>query len=104
MGKFKYLPYSLVVILAYVGVKMVLETLLPMVSKTEVHFPPLVSLGVIVASLVVGITVSILRQDDEVSPELAAAVKTLEDAAHPKGDGEAGPAGTRDASGQDAEA
>lgn len=79
LGKFKYLPYSLAIILAYVGVKMVLETGVPKVSEeTHVHFPPLISLGVIVVSLAVGVTISILRQDDEVSPELAAAVKTLE--------------------------
>lgn len=79
LGKFEYLPYSLAVILAYVGVKMVLETLLPMVSESHLHFPPLVSLGVIVVSLVVGITVSILHKD-EISPELAAAARTLADA------------------------
>jgi tellurite resistance protein TerC len=79
LGKFEYLPYSLAVILAYVGVKMVLETLLPMVSDSHLHFPPLISLGVIVVSLVVGITVSILHKD-EISPELAAAARTLADA------------------------
>ncbi len=79
LGKFEYLPYSLAVILAYVGVKMVLETLLPWVWETHLHFPPLVSLGVIVLSLATGITVSILHKD-EISPELAAAAKTLTDA------------------------
>ena len=92
LGKFEYLPYSLAVILAYVGVKMVLETLLPRFFDTHMHFPPLVSLGVIVLSLTVGITVSILHNDDEISPELAAAAKTLADAGNTESSDAATPA------------
>ena len=80
LGKFEYLPYSLAVILAYVGLKMVLETALPMATDMHFHFPPLVSLGVIVLSLTLGVAISILHKDDEVSPEMAEAVKVLKDA------------------------
>jgi tellurite resistance protein TerC len=52
MSMFRYLRYSLVLILAFVGVKMLL------VSKY--HVPNLVSLGIIVGTLVGGIVASLL--------------------------------------------
>ncbi|MCC7149805.1 MAG: TerC family protein [Saprospiraceae bacterium] len=52
LNKFRYINYSLVVILAFVGVKMILSH--------HVEFPEWVSLGVIVASLTGGIMASLL--------------------------------------------
>lgn len=50
LDKFKYLKYSLVFILAFVGVKMLLSEV--------VHLPPWLSLAVIVLSMAVGIAAS----------------------------------------------
>ena len=52
MAMFRYLRYSLVLILAFVGVKMLL------VSKY--HVPNVVSLGIIVATLFGGVVASII--------------------------------------------
>lgn len=52
--KFRYLKISLVFILAYVGVKMLISEVY--------HIPTLVSLGVIIASITIGVTASLLRK------------------------------------------
>ncbi|MCG2461301.1 TerC family protein [Flavobacteriaceae bacterium F89] len=57
LEKFKYINYSLVVILAFVGVKMLLSH--------HVEFPEWVSLGVIFLSLVTGIIVSLSVSDKD---------------------------------------
>jgi tellurite resistance protein TerC len=53
MDKFRYLKQSLVVVLAYVGLKML--------ASRYVQVPPLVSLGTIVAILAIGVVASIVR-------------------------------------------
>ena len=55
LQKFKYINYSLVVILAFVGIKMLLSH--------QIEFPEWVSLGVISVSLATGIIVSLLIKD-----------------------------------------
>lgn len=50
MGNFAYIKYSLVMLLAFVGVKMLLHKL--------VHIPTLLSLGIIVTILSTGIIFS----------------------------------------------
>ncbi|SDW85016.1 TerC family protein [Aequorivita viscosa] len=52
LDKFRYINYSLVIILAFVGIKMLLSDF--------VHFPELLSLGIIVFSLIGGIVASLL--------------------------------------------
>jgi tellurite resistance protein TerC len=62
--RFVYLRYALAFVLVFVGVKMLLEDF--------VHIPILVSLGVIAASLVIGVVVSLRAsadQREEVLPE-----------------------------------
>ncbi|NJO12752.1 MAG: TerC family protein [Gammaproteobacteria bacterium] len=54
MAQFRYIKYSLVFILAFVGVKMVLAL--------HYHIPNLISLGVIVGLLVLGILASMIRK------------------------------------------
>ncbi|MCB0625610.1 MAG: hypothetical protein KDC43_17260, partial [Saprospiraceae bacterium] len=51
LGKFRYLQYSLVAILGFVGIKMIL--------LNHVHFPEWSSLVVIVALLGVGVLASL---------------------------------------------
>jgi len=55
-GKFAYLKYSVVVILGYVGIKMILELAL------DFHINAFISLGVVVGSLGSGVLASILWQ------------------------------------------
>lgn len=57
MNKFKYLKISLVFILAYVGVKMLLSNFY--------HIPTLISLGIIIAAISIGITVSLITAKDD---------------------------------------
>lgn len=57
LSKFSYLKYSLVVILVYIGVKMVL-------SHT-VHLPEWLSLVVVVGALLVGVLVSLFKTSKE---------------------------------------
>ena len=57
LQKFKYINYSLVVILAFVGIKMLLSH--------QIEFPEWVSLGVISLSLATGIIVSLLISDKD---------------------------------------
>ena len=57
LQKFKYINYSLVVILAFVGIKMLLSH--------QIEFPEWVSLGVISVSLATGIIVSLLISDKD---------------------------------------
>ena len=57
LEKFKYINYSLVVILAFVGIKMLLSH--------HVEFPEWLSLGVIFISLVTGIIVSLSVPDKD---------------------------------------
>jgi len=52
LDKFKYISYSLVVILAFVGVKMILSH--------HIYFPEWLSLGVIILSLAAGVAASVL--------------------------------------------
>lgn len=57
MNKFKYLKISLVFILAYVSVKMLLSNFY--------HIPTLISLGIIIAAISIGITVSLITAKDD---------------------------------------
>lgn len=57
MNKFKYLKISLVFILAYVGVKMLMSNFY--------HIPTLISLGIIIAAISIGITVSLITAKDD---------------------------------------
>lgn len=57
ISKFHYLKYSLVFILAFVGVKMILSHV--------IHLPVWVSLGVIVLSLAMGLLFSIYKSKDD---------------------------------------
>lgn len=52
LGKFRFINYSLVVILAFVGIKMILSDV--------IEFPELLSLGVIVFSLLGGVVASLV--------------------------------------------
>lgn len=61
LNKFRYINYSLVVILAFVGIKMILSH--------HVDFPEWVSLGVIVISLTGGILASLLIKEKGVLSE-----------------------------------
>ena len=61
LDKFKYINYSLVIILAFVGVKMILSDV--------VEFHELLSLGVIAASLIGGIIASLLFGPKDVQEE-----------------------------------
>jgi tellurite resistance protein TerC len=61
LSKFRFINYSLVVILAFVGVKMIL-------SHT-VEIPEWLSLGVIAVSLFVGILASLLIAEDDPKTE-----------------------------------
>lgn len=61
LQKFKYINYSLVVILAFVGIKMLLSH--------HIEFPEWLSLGVISVSLATGIIVSLLVRDKDSHPE-----------------------------------
>jgi tellurite resistance protein TerC len=54
LDKFRYLKQSLVVVLAYVGLKMILSH--------EVHVSPLLSLAIIVTILAAGVIASIVRR------------------------------------------
>ena len=56
LGKFRYLKYSLVAILALVGIKMLIHDILPHDRTSEIT---LISLGVIAVALAIGIGVSL---------------------------------------------
>lgn len=60
LGRFHYLKYSLVAILAFVGVKMLVHDLLP---HDQTSLITLLSLGFIAVSLGIGIGASLLRPD-----------------------------------------
>jgi tellurite resistance protein TerC len=61
MAMFRYLRYSLVLILAFVGVKMLLVS--------HFHVPNLVSLGIILGTLALGILASVIAtRRDEANP------------------------------------
>ncbi|MBT8179149.1 MAG: hypothetical protein HKP60_08530, partial [Eudoraea sp.] len=57
IAKFRFIHYSLVVILGFVGVKMLLAH--------YVHFPEWLSLSVIVFSLLAGVALSLVVPDKE---------------------------------------
>ncbi|MEJ1221829.1 TerC family protein [Sediminicola sp. 1XM1-17] len=61
LEKFRYINYSLVVILAFVGIKMLLSH--------HVEFPEWLSLGVIAIALIGGVTASMMLAPKEVKPE-----------------------------------
>jgi len=63
LEKFRYLQYSLVFILAFVGVKMIL--------LHHVHLPEWISLAVVVVFLAAGIVASIILDDDKKVKEQA---------------------------------
>lgn len=73
MRKFRYLNYSLVVVLAYVGVKMLLSHHYPI--------PALISLGVILGLLGAGIVASVVVERKEAARMAAPAVEALGEAA-----------------------
>lgn len=58
MDRFRYLKISLSVILAFVGVKMIIEQKIPAWGYEGVHVPGAVSLGFILLSLAVGVGAS----------------------------------------------
>jgi tellurite resistance protein TerC len=62
LEKFRHINYSLVVILAFVGIKMLLSH--------QVEFPEWLSLTVIAVSLVGGILASVLTAEKETPSEL----------------------------------
>jgi tellurite resistance protein TerC len=62
LDKFRFIHYSLVVILAFVGIKMILSH--------HVDFPEWLSLSVIGASLAVGIIASMFIPHKEIAEEL----------------------------------
>jgi len=67
LGKFRYLKYSLVAILALVGIKMLIHDYLPHDKTSEIT---LISLAVIAVALAVGIGVSLaIPEPDEKSEE-----------------------------------
>ena len=61
LAKFRYINYSLVVILAFVGLKMIFSH--------KIHVPEWISLAIIVVSLGTGVIVSLLRNDGEIPEE-----------------------------------
>lgn len=61
LQKFRYINYSLVVILAFVGIKMLLSH--------YVEFPEWLSLSVIAVALIGGVTASMMLAEKEVKPE-----------------------------------
>tara|TARA_R110002051_G_scaffold309037_1_gene381394 strand:- start:1934 stop:2884 length:951 start_codon:yes stop_codon:yes gene_type:complete len=61
LEKFRYINYSLVVILAFVGIKMLLSH--------HVEFPEWLSLGVIALALIGGVAASMMLAPKEVKPE-----------------------------------
>jgi tellurite resistance protein TerC len=64
LDKFQYVHYSLVAILAFVGIKMLLINLhkhLPNLVEHQIHFPEWVSLGFIFLALLVGGLVSYFK-------------------------------------------
>jgi len=63
---FHYLKHSLIVVLAFVGSKMILGGVGDVFDIPILHVSPLVSLGVIVACLGAGILASMLRKEEEV--------------------------------------
>lgn len=86
MDKFHYLKFSLAAILAFVGVKMVLEGLddlrplcerffggvpgwLEWLPKESIHFPTPVSLGFIILSLIVGVVASLVYSKKHHEPK-----------------------------------
>jgi len=73
MRKFQYLNYSLVCVLAYVGTKMLLSH--------HYHIPALISLGVVLGLLGIGIVASIIVSRKEAAQMAAPAMEALGDAA-----------------------
>jgi tellurite resistance protein TerC len=71
---FHYLKHSLVVVLAFVGIKMILGGVAEATDMPSLHISSLVSLGVIVACLAGGVLASLLRKEDEVKEELPESV------------------------------
>lgn len=61
LAKFRFINYSLVVILAFVGVKMLISN--------YVHFPEWLSLSVIVVSLLGGVLASLFISEKKVTEE-----------------------------------
>jgi tellurite resistance protein TerC len=60
LDRFRYLKYSLAIVLAYVGVKMLLTMHIPRFGiDLDVHIHPAVSLGIIAVSLGVGVVLSL---------------------------------------------
>ncbi len=57
INKFRYLKVSIVVVLIYVGIKMLISEIY--------HIPTLISLGVIVMILVIGVVASIMKSDKD---------------------------------------
>lgn len=61
LREFAYLKHSLVVVLGFVGVKMLIAG-----PPINFHIPALASLGIIIAALATGIIASLLRKGEEV--------------------------------------
>jgi tellurite resistance protein TerC len=57
IDKFEYLKYSLVAILAFVGVKMLVSH--------QIHLPDWLSLAFIVFALTVGVVLSVLKKNED---------------------------------------
>ncbi|MCO5248291.1 MAG: TerC family protein [Chitinophagales bacterium] len=60
LDKFKYISYSLIVILAFVGIKMIISH--------QIDIPEWLSLGVIVVSLAIGMLISVLKKSENGLP------------------------------------
>ncbi len=67
---FHYLKHSLIVVLAFVGAKMILAGVADVVDMPILHVSSLVSLGVIVVCLGIGVVASMLRKEDEIREEM----------------------------------
>jgi tellurite resistance protein TerC len=86
LRQFAYLKYSLMVVLFFVGMKMI-------VLWWDIHVPSYVSLGVIIGTLVAGVVASIALRKEEEEPlsEVAPSPpKDGDDVAPAKGDGTSG--------------
>ncbi len=100
LDNFAYLKHSLVVVLGFVGVKMI-------IAGFDIHIPALASLGVIVGVLILGVVASIVLKGketeeeippgSEIAPELADLAR--DPSIEPAGDEPAGAAPAADATG-----
>ncbi len=74
LEKFHYLSKGLAIILAFIGVKLVLQAAHKVISTSIPEIPSLVSLGVIVAVLAASVVLSLRRPPAEDVPDEAPAV------------------------------